>query len=259
MNRYFRAKVLQNIPLNNKNYLLTVKPLVRTYQPLPGQFYMIEVSERYDPLMKRPFSFFRKTSNGLQFLYTVRGKGTMLMKNFQKGKVLDIVGPLGNGYPKAENKTVPLFVAGGTGIASIYPLIEKRSKKACVLYGAQCESELLMLKDLKKTGKELFICTDDGSCGYRGTTVDFFDDFLHGTDQAISRTVLYACGPTPMLRRLARKALKKGVRGYVSLEENMACGLGACLGCAVKTTHGYKRVCKEGPVFPLEEIVWEET
>jgi dihydroorotate dehydrogenase electron transfer subunit len=89
--------------------------------------------------------------------------------------------------------------------------------------------------------------------------VDFFDDFLHGTDQAISRTVLYACGPTPMLRRLARKALKKGVRGYVSLEENMACGLGACLGCAVKTIHGYKRVCKEGPVFPLEEIVWEET
>ena len=185
------------------------------------------------------------------------------MKNFQKGKAINIIGPLGNGYPKADKKSVPLFVAGGTGIASIYPLIDKRSKRACVLYGAQCESELLMLKDLKKTGKELFICTDDGSCGYKGTTVDFFDDFLRGDKQLISRTVLYACGPTPMLTALTELAAAWQMRLQVSLEAPMACGMGTCQSCVVKVRDPAARdgwrfalCCNEGPVFDAASIIW---
>lgn len=260
MNRYFRAKVVSTTPLDNKNNLLTIKPLEKVINPVPGQFYMIEAGNSHDPLLKRPFSYFRKTSEGIHFLYTVRGKGTSLMKKFIPWQIINLIGPLGNGYPKPGRGYTPIFVAGGTGIASIYSLVEKLSGKACVFYGAKCREELLVMDELKKLGTRSFICTDDGSFGEKGTTVDVLKQFLalYSSPQGSDRTphVIYACGPKPMLEAIARIAVPQGIRGYVSLEENMACGFGACLGCAVETVHGYKRVCREGPVFPMEEIVW---
>jgi dihydroorotate dehydrogenase electron transfer subunit len=125
-----------------------------------------------------------------------------------------------------------------------------------VIYGAKIKDDLLMLNDLKNLGNEPIIVTEDGSIGEKGTVVDALKDFLTHYSSLVPRLSLYACGPKPMLESISKIAIDKGIKGYVSLEENMACGFGACLGCAVKTVNGYKRVCKEGPVFPIEEIVW---
>jgi dihydroorotate dehydrogenase electron transfer subunit len=286
LSRYFKAKITNNLPLNSKNRLLSIKPLEPIINPEPGQFYMIEVGNSYDPLLKRPFSYFRKTSESIQFLYTVRGKGTSLMKDFKQGQVINIIGPLGIGYPKPEDDCTPLLVAGGIGIASIFSFAEKLEKKAYMLYGAKCKDELLIMNELKSLAKESIICTDDGSTGKKSTVVDVLNEFLTSTSLPPTSYLIYACGPKPMLEAISKIAINNGIKGFVSLEENMACGFGACLGCAVKvksqksnpslppfskvgTTCNrggrggitksefiYKRVCKEGPVFPIEEIVW---
>lgn len=277
MSKYFKAKVINNLSVNNKTNLLTIEPLEPVINPKPGQFYMVEVSDSYDPLLKRPFSLFREISEGIQFLYTIKGKGTILIKDFKPGKIINLLGPLGNGYPEHRSSHTPLLIAGGIGIASIFSLAEALAKKAYILYGAKSKDELLMVDELKSLGIELIISTDDGSMGERGTVVDVLNDFLNRHSSLISHLSLYACGPQPMLEAVSGIAIDNSIEGYVSLEENMACGVGACLGCALKikvqssSRQGrdkvqsykrknsplvYKRACREGPVFPIWEIVW---
>ena len=220
---------------------------------------MIAVSNSYDPLLKRPFSYFKKTTESIQFLYKVIGKGTSLMKDMKQGDVINIIGPLGTGYPKPENSSIPLLVAGGTGAASILSLAEELPQKAYFLNGAKCKEEYLILDELKHLEKKDIMCmncTEDGSFGRKGTVVDILNEFLKSESPQLNSCVLYACGPRLMLESIAKIVHNYKMKGYVSLEENMACGFGACLGCAVQTVHGYKQVCKEGPVFPIEEIVW---
>lgn len=259
MNSYFSAKVLNNTPLNPNTYLLTLQPLEQVREPVPGQFYMIETGRSYDPLLKRPFSYLRRTSEWIQFLYSVRGKGTLLMKDFQPGKTVQTIGPLGNGYPEAGASNTPVLIAGGTGVASIFSLAAQLPRKAYILYGARCSEDLILLSEVKELEHRDIVCidcTDDGSCGIKGTVVDALISLISSDTEKISSPLLYACGPRPMLESLSRVAREKKLKGYVSLEENMACGFGACLGCAVSTTKGNRRVCKEGPVFPMEEIAW---
>ena len=258
MGKFFKARVISNLPVNETNNVLTVKPIERSTSPVPGQFYMIGVADSYDPLPKRPFSFFRKTSGELHFLYTVRGKGTAFMKAFREGKVIRMLGPLGNGYPRHGKSSIPLCVAGGTGIASVFSLLAKLSEKACVLYGARCKDQLLVTDELEAFGDRCAFCTDDGSFGAKGTAVDILDDFIERHKKRTAGFVIYACGPNPMLKAVSDFAKHRSLKGYLSLEEHMACGFGACQGCVVKTVYGYKRVCKDGPVFTLDEIIWEE-
>lgn len=255
MNRYFKAKIKDNSPLNRTNNLLTIEPLDPVIDPEPGQFYMIEAGTSYDPLLKRPFSYLRKTSEVIQFLFAIRGKGTSLMKEFKKNRVINIIGPLGVGYPLPGKNCTPLLLAGGTGIISLFSLVEKLSNKSYIIYGAKSKDELLLLHELEKLGDKLIVCTDDCSFGKAGMVDKAFSEFLAGYKLPGS-SALYACGPKPMLEAVSRIAVDRGIKGFISLEENMACGFGACLGCAVKTIHGYKRVCKEGPVFPIKEIIW---
>jgi len=260
LSRYFKAKVISNLSLNNNSNLLTIAPLKPVIAPEPGQFYMIDVGNTYDPLLKRPFSLFRKIPEGIQFLYRVIGRGTMLMKELKSTAIINVLGPFGNKYPEPESDKIPLLIAGGIGIASLFSLAEALSKKAYILYGARNKDELLMLDGLKGLTDKLIISTDDGSLGERGTVIDVLNGFLtrpsHVTQAKACGYLIYACGPRPMLEAISKIAINNGIKGYVSLEENMACGFGACLGCAVKTINRYKRVCKEGPVFPIEEIVW---
>jgi dihydroorotate dehydrogenase electron transfer subunit len=281
LSRYFKADIIHNLPLSSKNGLLTIKPLEQVPDPEPGQFYMLEVSDSQDPLLKRPFSFFRKTSDGIQFLYEVRGRGTLMMKGFSTGEAINVLGPLGKGYPKPDSKSTPLVIAGGIGIASVFPLIESFSNRAYIFYGARNNEGLTILSELKKLSDKIYISTDDGSIGQKGTVVDLLNDFLTRHSSLVTRYLLYACGRKSMLEAVSRIALEKGLKGYVSAEEHMACGMGACLGCAIKvkskgqranpplppfakggrggisnSTPMYKMVCKDGPVFPIEEIVW---
>lgn len=175
-----------------------------------------------------------------------------MLREMKKGEALSVLGPLGSSYPMPPKGKTPLIVAGGIGIASLFPLIEKLKGKAVVLYGARNKSELLMLKEVKALAGTLHTCTDDGSCGKKGMVTGLLKGINGGSH------IIYACGPKAMLKAVALEAAKRCVSGYVSLEENMACGVGACLGCAVKTVlSGYERVCKEGPVFKMEDIEWQ--
>ena len=256
MNRYFKAKVIENLSLNSSHNLLTLEPVDPAAEPNPGQFYMIEAGDSYDPLLKRPFCYLKKTRETIQFLFRIKGKGTSLMRRFENGKVISVIGPLGNGYPLPQKERTPLIVAGGTGIISLFSLINKLSHNCHVFYGAKNKDELLLLNELNKLGSKIITCTDDCSFGREGTVTDVLNDFLLSTPHSLNSLFLYACGPKPMLKAISKIAIDKEIKGCISLEENMACGFGACQGCVVNTISGYKKVCKEGPVFPIEDIVW---
>lgn len=247
--RNFRARVVENVRVNNEHQVLTFRPLSETPEPAAGQFYMVSVGTPLDPLLKRPFCFFRRAGDGIQLLYRVKGKGTTLLKGLKEGDPVDMIGPLGKSWPAASGKK-PLVVAGGVAIASVFPLIKRLKGRAVVVYGAKDRDELMMVDELRTLSKELHISTDNGSLGKRGTVLDVLEELSPGAD-----TMLYACGPRVMTRAIVNYANKRGIKGYVSLEEFMACGIGACMGCVADTRKGYMRVCKEGPIFKLEEIV----
>ena len=226
-------------------------------EPLPGQFYMLGIGEKgLDPLLKRAFCFFKRTEDGFQILYRIKGRGTSIMSSMKQGAVIDVLGPLGNSYPVPSSRQIPIIIAGGIGIASVFPLIEKLSKSAYVFYGARTKDELLMIEELKGISRELHLCTDDCSLGEQGTVINPLKKFLSAHPSPLTPYIIYACGPVPMLKAVSEIAADKKINGYISLEENMACGVGACVGCVAKTSKGYRRVCKEGPVFPIEEVVW---
>jgi dihydroorotate dehydrogenase electron transfer subunit len=184
-------------------------------------------------------------------LYRVRGKGTRLLTERAPGAVLDVVGPLGNAYTKPRRGTVPVVVAGGIGMASVFPHIRALRGKAVVLYGARSAEELLLLDEVERAAAAVHVSTLDGSLGTQGTVLDL----MGGLGREGSYT-LYVCGPHAMIEAVGSFAADRGLPGYASLEEFMACGVGACMGCVVKTVRGYERVCREGPVFRLEDIVF---
>lgn len=249
-----RADVHSNRQLNPSHYLITIKPEKALPVPSPGQFFMLGIHDRLDPLLKRPFGLFSSEDGLLTFLYRVRGKGTLIMSGLVPGDPVEILGPLGNPYPLPEGKDrkkKPLLVAGGTGVASLFPLLHALKENAMFIYGGRNRDELLCIDELKGVAKDLRLATQDGSEGKHGTAVDIVIDLLRGKDG--QDFLLYACGPTGMLKALQGLGLK----GYFAMEENMACGTGVCLGCAVKTRSGYKRACTEGPVFDLNEVIFE--
>ncbi len=218
----------------------------------PGQFYMLQVGQSAEPLLKRPLCFFRKgEGNTLEFLYRIRGKGTQLLSQIKPGAEIDVLGPLGRAWPRPPKGKTPLIVAGGTGLASLYPLIRSLKGKAVVFYGSRCGEEILFQDELERMSAELHLATDDGTCGSKGTVMDLLGKYKLTPDHFV-----YTCGPEVMTRAVTKAVLGAGTTGYASLEAYMACGVGACMGCVIKTTKGYRRVCKEGPVFKLDELVF---
>ncbi len=248
--RSFQAEVTGQRQVSPGQFVLSLKSLSEAPEPRAGQFYMLGVGDGYDPLLKRPFCMFGYEGGIIRILYAVRGRGTRLLSTLKPGAVIPVLGPLGNGYPAPRRGSDPLIIAGGTAIASVYPLIMQLKKKCRVVYGARSLAELLMVEDITAAAREVHTCTEDGSCGAHGNVIDV----LGSLDLAPS-TMIYACGPRGLVDAVQAFAKARGLAGVVSLEEFMACGIGACMGCVCKTAHGYKRVCKEGPVFPLDEVI----
>ena len=274
----FRAEVLSNTFLNAEHLLLTLKPVtsetlegkgsmtpasgvLKTMEAeatskkgpvAPGQFYMLQVGLGHEPLLKRPLCFFRMgVDNSIEFLYRIRGKGTQLLSKIKPGARIDVLGPLGRAWPRPPKGKTPLIVAGGTGLASVFPLIRSLKGKAVVFYGSRCGEEILFQDELERMSAELHLATDDGTCGSKGTVMDLLGKYKLTPDHFV-----YTCGPEVMTRAVTKAVLGAGATGYASLEAYMACGVGACMGCVIKTTKGYRRVCKEGPVFKLDELVF---
>ena len=227
--------------------------------PSPGQFLTLRVSEDTSPLLRRPFAFsgFNPVKMTCSLIYQKRGRGTELLAGKQSGDLINIIGPLGKPFPLPQGKGQILLVAGGIGIGPILFLasqLHQLKYHFSFIFGCRNHSfvpDSQQFRDLNP-----IICTDDGSEGFKGTTGDYLksieNDILPGS-------TIYSCGPHPMLRACHELAQRRSGTCWVSVEQIMACGVGACMGCVVKTKGepGYARACKEGPVFSSYDLLWD--
>jgi dihydroorotate dehydrogenase electron transfer subunit len=255
-----QATIRTHQPVGRGYYRLMLKAPDVAASALPGQFVMLRVSENQDPLLARPFgisSLFSKST--IEILYRVVGRGTALLTGRSAGQTLSLLGPLGNGFPIPDKKVTPVLVAGGSGFPPLHFLSLRADGRAHFFVGAQhkdCLPPVSVLKSLKDHTAKVHIATEDGSSGQQGMSTDVLNSFLQQMEQK-TRLVIYACGPHAMLAAVSRIAAEHSIPCYVSTEERMACGLGACMGCSIPMkAGGYKRACKEGPVFDSREVDW---
>lgn len=219
----------------------------------PGQFVQVSTNDTYDPLLRRPISVHDCSEDTLSLLYRTAGRGTALLAAKTAGETVGLIGPLGSGYPDCSRPEA-VVVAGGIGAAPLYYLLKRlqqAGRRVHFFYGGRTEAELLLRDQFRALATHYYEATDDGSAGNRGFVTTVAAAAIGGLDADI-----YACGPSPMLREVARLAKEKEKNCFVSLEAHMACGVGACLGCVVPVSgeEQYKRVCVDGPVFAAGEV-----
>lgn len=218
----------------------------------PGQFVHIRVSDTLEPLLRRPISIanIEKEAEEFTVIYRAGGRGTQLLSQKQVGDEVDVLGPLGNGFPvdAVKEGDTCLLVGGGIGVPPLYELSKQLNAKGVRtihVFGFQTEELAFYEEEFTKLGETYYV-TDDGSKGFKGFVTDLLDEIKPEFD------VYYTCGPLPMLRAIESKFSDK--EGYLSFEERMGCGIGACFACVCKTTEGvgkdYVKVCSDGPVFP---------
>ena len=207
-----------------------------------------------DTLLRRPISIHRVDAGNLAVLYAKLGRGTQWLSKQKEQALIDILGPLGNGYSIRHDAENLLLIAGGMGIAPLMFLAESatsKGKKVTLLLGAQ-KAEMVFPANLLPVDIKSIVTTDDGSMGIKGRTTDILLDYLDEADQ------IFACGPTPMYRTIYKNNLLKNKPCQISLEVRMACGMGACYGCTIKARQGLKQVCHDGPVFDFDDVIWDE-
>jgi dihydroorotate dehydrogenase electron transfer subunit len=240
-------------------YLLELRAPAIAAEAQPGQFVHIRVPDCADALLRRPFSIYRVQGETVSVLYKVVGKGTAALARVRAGERLEVLGPLGHGFslPRAGEEE-PLLVAGGYGVAALYLLAERSPCRGILFEGGRTRGDVLCEEEFRALGWEVRVTTEDGSHGWRGLVTEPLREEL--ARRARGRK-LYACGPTGMLRAVARLAEEFGVAAEVSLDEPMCCGVGVCLTCVVpvRTAEGweYQRACTEGPVFDARQVLWE--
>lgn len=256
-----RALVRELEEVREGFYYLALEEPYLAATALPGQFLHLRVSPTLDPLLRRPFSVAGTSpQSGIVHLFFRRlGTGTKLLSCLRRGDTLDCLGPLGSSFMPA-GKGPAVLLAGGTGIAPLLFLAEKLAgagEEVHLFYGAATAAALLPVERFLPAGPRLFYVTADGSAGEAGLLTEAFQRAL---EKGLIPGALFACGPRPFLAILAEENRRWGCPLQISLEENMACGLGACQGCAVLVhkngNRSYACVCREGPVFNGAEVVW---
>ena len=252
-----KAKIIFHQKLSGDYWYLEFQASEIAKRAEPGQFVNIRVSDGLVPLLRRPISIHGVKAQKVKVVYEVIGKGTQILSTRKPGEFLDIIGPLGNGFsyrhlikPKAGKY---VLIAGGLGVAPLVFLAEKlKLSKPLVLIGARTKKDILCAQEFKALGCELKLATLDGSIGLKGKITDLFKIILG----QIQPAQVFSCGPQAMLKVVSEIVKEKKIKAQLSLEEHMACGIGACLGCVVATKAGYKTVCQDGPVFLSEELIW---
>jgi len=251
--------VIEQFNFGNNYYRINIKAPQIAKNAKPGQFVMLSIWKNRDPFLKRPFSFYKIDSKAGTFdiLYKKIGKGTQIMAKSKAGDLVELIGPLGNGFKIPENIKNIAIVARGIGIAPLMPLILEIKKKGIGIYAflsAQTVNLLLCNNEIELISKKVFYTTDDGTKGIKGIVTNFLGRVLE--EEVIN--AVYVCGSKRLTKHIRNLQKKYNFLAFVSLEEHMACGIGACKGCVRITKNGYKRVCKEGPVFPVEEVIFDD-
>lgn len=256
-----KAKLLKKEELKPEIFKFSVQADEIVNTARPGNFIEIRVNDDIEPFLRRPISIYNmdKEKGILEFIFQVKGKGTTILAKRNEGEAIDIVGPLGFGTFKYSSYENLAIIGGGIGVFPLYELAKnaKNENKNVNTYLGFRNKDLVVLEnEFTQVSSQLTITTDDGSYSQKGFAIDFLKkDIETGKIDSI-----YACGPLPMLRAVRELALEKNIPCQISLEERMACGLGVCLGCAVKTAKSskeapeYWHVCKAGPVFQAKDV-----
>ncbi len=248
--------VTENIRLHANYALLKLTGSTVLPEMLPGQFAEIRVDGSPSTFLRRPISinYVDRNLNEIWFLIQLVGNGTRQLGKVEKGDVINAILPLGNGFtiPELPSKKL-LLVGGGVGAAPLLYLGEqlvKHGSEPTFLLGAKTHKDLLQMELFEAYGN-VYTTTEDGSYGEKGYVTQH--SLLENTDF----THIYSCGPMPMMMAVAKYAKSKSIDCEVSLENTMACGVGACLCCVENTTEGHLCVCKEGPVFNIKKLLWQ--
>lgn len=261
MSLLIKAQILDMGSIAQNIYKMTLDSYYIAQNAIPGQFINIRCCEGIDALLRRPVSICNvdRGNNSFDIAFMLKGKGTKILSGKQAGSHIDIVGPLGKPFYVDSGFKRIAVVGGGIGIFPLFFLLNEKPEAEIVdaYLGFKNRESVVLLDNFRHLTDNLFISTDDGSEGWKGLITDLFEHALKDKKYDI----IYACGPFAMLRKVAGIAEANEIKCQVSLEQRMGCGIGACLVCSVKTKHGddwqYSRVCKDGPVFWSNEVIWE--
>jgi len=283
--RKFCARVITRTDLGKDLFHITLNVFhSQAAAAAPGQFIQVYCRENeFGPLLPRPFSLFRINSNhgesinSWEILFRKVGRGTSWLSRRQPGDELEILGPLGRGFslfaeqnggllnPSASASSNTntstrarrsLLIAGGIGMPPLFALAERLydlKTQIILVYAGKTREDLIFLEEWRRLAHHVCLVTEDGSAGFKGLATEAVKTEIYskGVD------FYYSCGPRPMLKAVQTLLATLEIPGEISMEERMACGVGACLGCAIKTSGGYKRVCREGPVFRGDEVIFD--
>ena len=248
--------VTKNIRLHTNYVLIKLTQSTPLPEMLPGQFAEIRIDGSNTTFLRRPISinYVDRKTNEVWFLVQLVGDGTRKLATVKEGDTVNVVLPLGNGFtlPETPDKKV-LLVGGGVGTAPMLYLGEALLKMGCkptFLLGARSKNDLLQLEQFEQFG-DVYTTTEDGSMGEKGYVT------MHSVLKDHKFNMIYTCGPKPMMVAVAKYAKSNQIECEVSLENTMACGIGACLCCVENTTEGHLCVCKEGPVFNINKLLWQ--
>ncbi len=257
MKKYIKdLQVVNKQILSAEYYLLELSSNQPLPEVLPGQFAEVEITGSDATFLRRPLSVHDVDydKNTISFLVQIVGKGTKHLANIEVGKILNVIFPLGKGFELIKSSENALLIGGGCGIAPLLylaRLLKKQGVKVSTLIGVRRSSQLIELDNYKKYG-DVLITTEDGSEGTKGYVVN------HPVFENLKQyKKIYTCGPEVMMKAIAKRANESRVDCEVSLENMMACGIGACLCCVTETTEGNKCVCTEGPVFNIHNLKWQ--
>lgn len=246
-------RLTENVQLHSAYALMKFVPVEGELPPmLPGQFAEVRIDNASNTYLRRPISIHNVVNNELWLLVRRAGEGTHTLASYSVGTIVNMVLPLGNTFTYPTNKALrPLLIGGGVGVAPLLywgkVLVEKGIRPAFLL-GARSANDLLQLAEFEAVG-DVYLSTEDGSAGERGFV----------TQHSVLKeefSYFYTCGPKPMMEAVARIAREKNTPCEVSLENLMACGVGACLCCVENTKQGHVCVCKEGPIFNIDKLLW---
>ncbi len=254
-----RATVISNQVVMPNAHLIWLEAPPLSAKASPGQFVMVDCGE--ESFLRRPLSIHRTEGGKIALLFNIVGQGTEHLARLKEGDAVGIIGPLGNGFALDKKAKNILLVAGGMGIAPLTFLadeVAKQGKDVKLLIGARNSAYLLPDRFLP-SGIEIIHTTEDGSAGFQGLVTTSWANMhlqYEGFDEIRD---IYACGPMPMYESISKLSSIQDKPIQISLEVRMGCGVGICYGCTIKTRQGLRKVCKDGPVFNLGDIIWQES
>lgn len=249
-----KARVMANKKIALDIYSLELYAPAMAKNAKAGQFVHIDCGEEF--LLRRPISICDRTNDSVRVIFEVKGAGTTALSKVKNETSISVIGPVGKGFPEFEGKI--LAVGGGIGVPPMLMLSKEARCGADAVLGFRSKDKLILHDEFTETCKHVVVTTDDGSFGEKGTVLPVVEQLLKMERYA----AVCACGPKVMLKSIAKLCSELNVVCYVSLEERMGCGVGACLTCSCKVKktgeEHYARVCKDGPVFDSAEVCWDE-